>query len=90
MVYLQYKKEEKMITENDVREVAIRFLGQDVDFRVSRAYGGFSEPCGYQLTVFGEDDSNQTFFHDGNTVDTLVSKMIPFVELLEDTILLGK
>ena len=79
-----------MITENDVREVAIRFLGPDVDIRITRAYGGFSKPCGYQLTVFTEEDSNQTFFHDDNTLDTLVSKMIRFVELLEDTLLLGK
>lgn len=79
-----------MITEKDVRDVAIRFLGQNVDIRISRAYGGFSQPSGYQLTVSTEEDSNQTFFHDDNTVDSLVSKMIPFVELLEDTLLLGK
>lgn len=79
-----------MITENDVRSVAIRFLGPDVDIRISRAYGGFSKPCGYQLTVHTEEDSNQTFFHDDNTVDSLVRKMIVFAEACEDTLLLGK
>lgn len=72
-----------MITENDVREVATRFLGQDVDMRISRAYGGFSKPCGYQLTVYTEEDSNQTFFHDDNTIDSLTSKMIVFSESVE-------
>lgn len=79
-----------MITENDVRSVAIRFLGPDVDIRITRAYGGFSKPCGYQLTVYTEEDSNQTFFHEDNTVDSLVSKMIVFAEACEDTLLLGK
>ena len=79
-----------MITAQDVRDVAFRFLGEDVDMRLSRSYGGFSEPCGYQLMVFGEEGSSHIFFHDNNTVDNLVSKMIPFAELLLDTLLLGK
>ena len=79
-----------MITENDVRSVAIRFLGPDVDIRITRAYGGFSQPCGYQLTVYTEEDSNQTFFHEDNSLNTLVSKMIVFAEACEHTLLLGK
>lgn len=70
-----------MITENDVREVATRFLGSDVDMRISRAYGGFSIPCGYTLTVYFEDrGSEQQFFHDDNTLRSLTSKIIQFVE----------
>lgn len=79
-----------MITEKDVRDVAIRFLGSDVDMRITVAYGGFSKPCGYQLTVYTEEDSNQTFFHQDNSLNTLVSKMIVFTEACEDTLLLGK
>lgn len=70
-----------MITEKDVRDVAIRFLGQDTEIRVSRAYGGFSVPCGYTLTVYFENrGSEEQFFHDNNTVRSLTSKMIEFVE----------
>lgn len=79
-----------MITIQDVQNVAIRFFGPNVDIRISRAYGGFSQPCGYQLSVYTEEDSNQTFFHDDNTVDDLVRKMIVFVESCENTLLLGK
>jgi len=73
-----------MITKENVENVAVRFLGQR-DMRVSRANGGFIGPCGFQLTVYLENDNFQTFFHDDNTVDTLVSKMIPFAELIEET-----
>jgi hypothetical protein len=34
--------------------------------------------------VFLENDSVQTFFHDDNTEQTLVSKMIPFAEMIEE------
>lgn len=72
-----------MITAQNVTDVAIRFLGEDADIRVVRSSGGFSNICGYQLTVYYEEGSNQTFFHDDNTVDSLVRKMIPFAELVE-------
>lgn len=71
-----------MITLQDVQNVATRFLG-NADFHVRRANGGFASPCGYQLTVFTENGSNQTFFHESNNEQSLVSKMIPFAEIVE-------
>ncbi|NBR25078.1 MAG: hypothetical protein EBU08_15150 [Micrococcales bacterium] len=72
-----------MITKEMIEKVAVRFLGEK-EMIVSRANGGFASPCGYQLTVVLENDIVQTFFHDGNTEQTLVSKMIPFVEMVEE------
>jgi hypothetical protein len=72
-----------MITKEMIEKVAVRFLGEK-EMIVSRANGGFASMCGYQLTVVLENDIVQTFFHDRNTEQTLVSKMIPFVEMIEE------
>jgi len=72
-----------MITKEMVEKVVVRFLGEK-DMRVSRANGGFAAPCGYQLTVYLDNGSVQTFFHDDNTEQTLVSRMIPFTEMIEE------
>jgi len=72
-----------MITKEDVEKVAVRFLGEK-DMRVSRSTGGFASMCGYQLTVYLDTGSVQTFFHDSNTEQSLVSKMIPFAEMIEE------
>lgn len=72
-----------MITKEMIESVASRFLGEK-DMLIRRTSGGFSNICGFQLTVFLEDDSVQTFFHDDNTEQTLVSKMIPFAEMIEE------
>jgi hypothetical protein len=72
-----------MITKEIVEKVAARFLGEK-DMWIRRTSGGFASICGFQLTVFLEDDSVQTFFHDDNTEETLVSKMIQFSEIVEE------
>lgn len=72
-----------MITKEMIEKIAIRFLGEK-DMRVSRSTGGFASICGYQLTVYLDSGSVQTFFHDDNTEQTLVSKMIPFAEFVEN------
>lgn len=70
-----------MITENEVRVAAGRFLG-DVDFCVRRSNGGFSQMCGYEVKILDDIPGrvHSKFFHDLNTNDTLVSKMIEFSE----------
>ena len=70
-----------MITENDVRDVATRFLG-DVDFWVRRAHGGFSKPCGYEIKIVDDipGKAHSLFVHDDNTPSSLVSKVIEFSE----------
>lgn len=73
-----------MITAEIVKNVAIRFLGEDADITVVRSNGGFANPCGYEITVYSEEGSDSTFFHDNNTEKTIVSKMIPFVERVEN------
>lgn len=76
-----------MITEKDVRDMAIRFLGEDADILVRRSNGGHSTPCGYSLTVFFDDRGSETkFFHDDNTWRTLESKMLDFVEIVENPV----
>jgi hypothetical protein len=72
-----------MITKEMIEKVAARFLGEK-DMWIRRTSGGFASICGFQVTVFLEDDSVQTFFHDDNTEETLVSKMIQFAEIIED------
>jgi hypothetical protein len=72
-----------MITQEMVEKVAARFLGEK-DMWIRRTSGGFANICGFQVTVFLENDSVQTFFHDDNTEQTLVSKMIPFAEMIEE------
>jgi hypothetical protein len=72
-----------MITKEMIEKVAARFLGEK-DMWIRRTSGGFSSICGFQVTVFLEDDSVQTFFHDDNTEESLVSKMIQFSEIVED------
>lgn len=72
-----------MITKEDVEKVAVRFLGEK-DISVRRANGGFASPCGYQLTVYLENGSVQTFFHDDNTEKTLIPKMGLFAETVEE------
>ena len=70
-----------MITEKDVRDVAAKFLDKDIEITVRRSHGGFSIPCGYTLTVYFEDrGSEEIFFHDDNSLRSLTSKMIEFVE----------
>lgn len=72
-----------MITKEMIEKVAARFLGEK-DMWIRRTTGGFASICGFQVTVFLEDDSVQTFFHDDNTEESLVSKMIQFAEIVED------
>ena len=72
-----------MITKDMIEKVAARFLGEK-DMWIRRTSGGFASICGFQVTVFLEDDSVQTFFHDDNTEESLVSKMIQFSEIVED------
>jgi hypothetical protein len=72
-----------MITKEIVEKVAARFLGEK-DMWIRRTSGGFASICGFQVTVFLEDDSIQTFFHDDNTEESLVSKMIQFSEIVEN------
>lgn len=72
-----------MITKEMIEKVAARFLGEK-DMWIRRTTGGFASICGFQVTVFLENDSVQTFFHDDNTEESLVSKMIQFSEIVED------
>lgn len=72
-----------MITKEMIEKVVARFLGEK-DMWIRRTTGGFASICGFQVTVFLENDSVQTFFHDDNTEESLVSKMIQFSEIVED------
>lgn len=72
-----------MITKEMIEKVVARFLGEK-DMWIRRTTGGFASICGFQVTVFLENDSVQTFFHDDNTEESLVSKMIQFAEIVED------
>ena len=70
-----------MITENDVRDAATRFL-RDVDFWVRPSTGGFSKVCGYEVKIVDDipGSAHTMFFHETNTPKTLVSRMIEFSE----------
>ena len=70
-----------MITENEVREVAGRFL-DGVDFWVRRSNGGFSKPCGYEVKIVDDIPGNvhTIFVHDDNDNRSLISKIIEFSE----------
>jgi len=70
-----------MITENEVREVAGRFL-DGVDFMVRRANGGFSKPCGYEVKILDDipGSVHTLFVHDNDDSRSLISDMIEFSE----------
>lgn len=72
-----------MVTANDIVESTRRFLDDSYDVVVTRCTGGFANICGYNLLVMTEHDSWQTFFHDDNTVVSLKSKLVPFIETIE-------
>jgi hypothetical protein len=70
-----------MITENDVRDAASRFL-DGVDFWVRRSTGGFSKPCGYEVKIVDDipGSVHTLFVHETNDSRSLISKMIEFSE----------
>ncbi len=69
-----------MITENEVVEMASRYL-DGYEFVVHRSNGGFSSPCGYEVMILDDVPGNgNKFFHDDNDAQSLRSKMISFSE----------
>lgn len=70
-----------MITENEVRELAAKYL-DGVDFVVRRSNGGWSKPCGFSVKILDDVPGTRydLFLHDDNTYQKARSSMIEFSE----------
>lgn len=62
-----------MITFHDVENAAVGFFGNSANLEIVHTTG--KSVSGFQVTIYTERGGSQTFFHDSDTVESMLDKM---------------